>query len=109
MMERLAEIAPREVMPGIHARFVHSDTMTFAYWTIRAGAVLPAHAHPHEQVVNMLEGEFELVLDGVAHSLRPGEVLAIPGGATHSGRALTDCRILDVFHPVREDYRFEGR
>lgn len=23
----------------------------------------------------------------------------------HSGRALTDCRVIDVFYPVREDYR----
>jgi len=64
------------------------------------------HAHHHEQVVNMLEGEFELVVDGTPHRLKPGDVLAIPGNAPHSGRAITRCRILDVFWPIREDYRF---
>jgi quercetin dioxygenase-like cupin family protein len=54
----------------------------------------------------MLEGELELVVDGTAHRLRAGDVLAIPGDAPHSGRAITRCRILDVFHPIREDYRF---
>jgi quercetin dioxygenase-like cupin family protein len=34
-----------------------------------------------------------------------GEVLVIPGDAVHSGQAHTDCRILDVFSPVREEYR----
>ena len=34
-----------------------------------------------------------------------GEVAVIPSGAVHSGRALTQCRFLDVFHPVREDYK----
>jgi hypothetical protein len=36
--------------------------MTFVYWDIDEGAALPRHAHHHEQVVNMLEGEFELVV-----------------------------------------------
>ena len=54
----------------------------------------------------MLEGEFDLVVDGTPHRLKPGDVLAIPGNAPHSGRAITRCRILDVFWPIREDYRF---
>jgi glyoxylate utilization-related uncharacterized protein len=52
--------------------------MTFVYWDIDEGAALPRHAHHHEQVVNMLEGEFELVVDGTPHRLKPGDVLAIP-------------------------------
>jgi quercetin dioxygenase-like cupin family protein len=92
-------------MPGFHGQFIHSDTMTFAYWRIVASSILPEHSHPHEQVVNMLEGELDLVVDGVTHTLRTGDVFAIPGNATHSGRALTDCRVLDVFCPVREDYK----
>ena len=29
----------------------------------------------------------------------------VPPNVTHSGRAVTECRIIDVFHPVRDDYR----
>ena len=36
-----------------------------------------------------------------------GEVYAIPGGAEHSGKAITRCRILDVFQRVREGYVWE--
>lgn len=79
--------------------------MTFAYWEIAKNADLPEHSHHHEQVVNMLEGKFELTVDGEPHLLTPGDVVIIPGGVTHSGRAISDCRILDVFHPVRDDYR----
>jgi quercetin dioxygenase-like cupin family protein len=101
---RLEDLEPREIVPGYVARFVHTDNMTFAYWTIEAGASLPSHQHPHEQVANLLEGEFELTLEGQVHILKPGTVLVIPSQAVHSGRAITDCRILDVFHPCREDY-----
>lgn len=101
----LGSIEPKEIVPGFCGRFVHSQNMTFAYWRIVEGAQLPEHIHHHEQVVNMLEGEFELTVDGVAHRLTPGDVLIIPGNVRHSGVALTDCRILDVFHPTRDDYR----
>lgn len=95
----------RDVMPGFRGQFIHSDNMTFAYWKVAANALLPEHSHPHEQVVNMLEGELEMTVEGVTHVLRTGDVLAIPGNAVHSGRALSECRALDVFCPVREDYR----
>ena len=96
---------PREVIPGFVGRFLHSDTMTFVLWEISAGAVLPPHSHPHEQVVNLYEGEFEMTVDGVTSRATGGTVRAIPGNAVHSGRAITNCRILDVFYPIRDDYR----
>lgn len=101
----LVNIEPQEIVSGFRGRFVHSGQMTLAYWDIDNGAELPEHAHHHEQVVNMLEGEFELTVDGTPHRLVPGDILIIPGHVSHSGKAITDCRILDVFQPTRDDYR----
>jgi quercetin dioxygenase-like cupin family protein len=101
----LSQIEPFDIVPGYHARFVHSATMTLAYVEIEAGAALPEHSHFHEQVVNMLEGSFELTLAGEKIRLEPGNVLVIPPHVPHSGYAFTRCRILDVFHPIREDFR----
>jgi quercetin dioxygenase-like cupin family protein len=101
----LTDLPTREVFPGFKGRFLHSANMTFVYWIIEAGALLPAHSHPHEQVVNVFAGEFELTIAGQTECLGPGHVAVIPSNAVHSGRALTPCRILDVFYPIREDYR----
>lgn len=94
-----------EMIPGYFVRFVHTDNMTLSFLQVRAGASLPEHDHPHEQVSMVQEGEFELTVAGKPILLKPGEVLVIPSGVRHSGRAITDCRLLDVFNPVREDYR----
>jgi quercetin dioxygenase-like cupin family protein len=102
---RLDELPEREQFPGYHGRFIHSDSMTLVYWTVDAGAAFPDHTHPHEQVLNMLDGELDLLLDGRLLRLCAGDVVVIPPNARHSGRATTPCRILDVFSPVREDYR----
>ena len=101
----LNDVEAKELVPGFKARFVHTENMTFSYWDVIAGASLPGHSHPHEQVANMLEGEFELTVGGEARVLKPGNVVVIPSDIEHSGKAITDCRILDVFYPVREDYR----
>ena len=55
--------------------------------------------------LNLLEGEFELTVGGEARSLRVGTVATISPDTPHSGKAITAARILDVFHPVREDLR----
>lgn len=105
MINELKKLTPREVFPGFVGRFIHSDNMTFAYWEIKKGSALPEHSHVHEQVVNMLEGEFEIILNGKINPLTTGMVLPIPSHAKHAGKAITDCKILDVFYPVREDYK----
>jgi len=102
---KLENIEGKEIVPGFTARFVHSENMTFAYWTIKAGSSLPHHSHPQEQVATMLEGELELTVDGETRLVKPGDVAVIPGDVPHSGTAVTDCRILDVFYPLREDYK----
>ncbi|MDZ4072532.1 MAG: cupin domain-containing protein [Sediminibacterium sp.] len=101
----LATISPKEIVPGYSARFIHTENMTFSYLDVKAGAALQEHAHPHEQVAHVLEGEFELTLDGEPIRFTPGQVIVIPSNIRHSGLAITDCKLLDVFYPVREDYR----
>lgn len=95
----------RELFPGYRARLVHSDRMSFSYIDIDAGASFAEHDHPHEQVIHVLEGEFEVTIDGETRRMHAGEVAIVPPNARHRGTAITQCRVLDAFAPVREDYR----
>lgn len=101
----LNDLELREPMKGYKGHFVHSAHSTFVHWDIDPGSPLPEHSHPHEQVVNVIEGEFELTIDGETERLKSGTMAIIPGNAIHSGKAITRCYIIDVFHPIREDYR----
>ncbi|NBO18728.1 MAG: cupin domain-containing protein [Proteobacteria bacterium] len=105
-LEHIDLLPLRDIMPGMRGRFLHSERMTFAFWEIEAGFALPEHSHLHEQVAHMIEGEFTLIVDGVAKLLHPGAMTIIPPNAPHSGVAHTACRIMDIFYPRREDYDF---
>jgi quercetin dioxygenase-like cupin family protein len=99
------DIGEREVIAGMHGRFVHSGGMTFALWRFDPKTALPRHSHPHEQVVQVRSGELELVVGDETHLLTPGSVLVIPPNVPHHGFAKGPVEVLDVFSPVREDYR----
>ena len=101
----LLTLAEKEIVPGFHGKFAHTENMTASFWRIEAGAELPEHAHPQEQISVVVAGKFEMTLDGKKELLEKGKVALIPANVKHSGKALTDCEIMDVFYPVREDYR----
>ncbi|MFK8164676.1 MAG: cupin domain-containing protein [Lewinella sp.] len=99
------DLPVQEVFPGILGRLVHTELTTIADFSIAAGTELPTHHHPHEQTSTILSGEFLFVVGTEERLLKAGDIAVIPGNVPHSGKALTDCRIIDVFAPVREDYR----
>lgn len=104
---KIEEIAQRDMIPGFKARMLHTNSMTISYWEVEKGSKLPEHHHLHEQVSQILEGEFEFTVGETTQVVTPGKVVIIPSNVPHSGVALSDCMILDIFSPVREDYKIE--
>ena len=102
---QLDHVPVREIFPGLRARLIHSDRVTQSWVEVDAGATFPEHEHPHEQIVSVMSGELQLVVDGTTHALTRGMVFVIPPNVRHSGGSKTGCRVLDAFAPTREDYK----
>jgi len=100
----LTETQSKEIIPGFFAKFVHTENISIVFWDAKAGSTFPEHAHPHEQIATIQQGKFQLTINGETKILEEGIVAVIPSNAKHSGIALTDCKLMDVFYPVREDY-----
>lgn len=79
--------------------------MTFGYVELEAGSSVPMHQHVHEQITYILEGELDMVIGGKSCLLTAGMYYVIPSNTPHSAIANTDCKVIDAFSPVREDYR----
>ena len=105
MQKVISEIALRELAKGIRGRYFHTESITVGYVDIDKGAILPAHSHFHEQTTEVTKGQLEMTIGGVTQVLAPGVITLIPSNVVHSARALTDCKVVDIFNPVREDYK----
>ena len=103
------DLPAQKVFPGIIGRLIHTDKVTIGDFRIKAGTKLPEHQHPHEQTSTVLEGTFDFTVGGQTKRCGPGDVAVIPSNVLHSATAVTDCRVLDVFEPVRKDYLAETR
>ena len=90
---------------GINGYYAHGDRCTLGYVELEKGSVVPLHNHPHEQITYIIEGQLDMIIGGEAVSLTGGMYYVIPSNVLHSAVAITDCKVIDVFHPVREDYR----
>ena len=104
-MSHIKEIPPKKLMPGISGHYTHGQNMTFGLVEIAAGTVMPVHQHVHEQITYCLEGQLDMEIDGVLYSLTPGSYHVIASNVWHGATALTACKLIDVFGPVREEYK----
>lgn len=103
---RFADIRSFELAAGVTGSPLFGDGAMINLIEFEPGATVPLHSHPHEQLGLVLRGMQALVVDGEARELGPLEGYVLPGGVEHSAYCGPDgALVIDVFCPVREDYR----
>ncbi len=105
MTQKFSDIPEKELVKGITGKYIHTSNNTIGLITIEKDAVLPAHAHSHEQITQVISGKLEMTIDGITQILESDSITIIPSNAVHGANALTDCVVIDTFFPVREDYK----
>ena len=93
-----------ERLPGWFGRYFESANMTFAHYDFVRGSSIHEHSHRQEEVYEVIEGELEVTVDGVAQVVKPGWVAIVPSGALHSVKALTDGCAIIVDCPARPEF-----
>ena len=83
--------------------------MTFAHYDFTRGSSIHEHFHAEEEVYEVIEGELEVTIDGLAQIARVGLVAIVRSNVHHSVKALTDERVIIVDHPASSVRRDAGR
>lgn len=70
----------------------------------KKGGVGSLHHHSHVQVTNVESGTFEIEIDGTRKILKAGDVFYVPPNTLHGAVCIEAGVLVDVFHPMREDF-----
>ncbi len=100
---------PRFLAAGIRSRVFTGENIQVCVVRFEPHSAGSIHCHPEEQWGVLLEGECVRIQGGVEYAVKAGDFWHTPGGVLHGVR--TGARaavILDVFSPVREQYRRAG-
>lgn len=100
-----ATMEEEQLNPLISRRVIHTERMTICKIRLKKGAVVPRHSHENEQVTVLEEGTLRFIFDDCDKVIRGGDTLSIPPNAPHRVEALEDSLAMDLFSPVREDWR----
>jgi quercetin dioxygenase-like cupin family protein len=100
------ECSKHTIFPGVHIRTAATERMMLSVVDLEPNAVVEEHSHPHDQVGMLLAGRAVFYIGDEQKTLSAGDLYRIPGGVRHRVVALNEpVKALDIFHPVREDYR----
>jgi quercetin dioxygenase-like cupin family protein len=94
-----------EIFPGVVLHAIAGNKLMLSVVRLEPGSIVQDHSHPHEQMGYLIEGRLEFTIGGLTRVLGPGDMWRIPGGVVHRVKALDQSVAIDIFHPVRDDYR----
>ncbi|MDP6445765.1 MAG: cupin domain-containing protein [Pirellulaceae bacterium] len=101
-----SDCSKHNIFPGVDIFTAAGDNVMLSLVEFAPHAVVELHSHPHEQMGLLLEGELVFTIGGEEFHLQPGQMWRIPGGVEHKAVAGdAPVKALDVFNPIREDYR----
>jgi quercetin dioxygenase-like cupin family protein len=88
----------------VGTRFLAGTHVLLSFIEQPPGATFPLHRHPSEQILIILEGSEEHIIDGETILMKAGDVCIHPPNVEHGGRTPTGFKGIDIFSPPREDY-----
>lgn len=83
----------------------HNQHLMLVRHFFEKGWVGARHSHPHEQLVYVVKGKIHVDVAGRIFDVGAGESFVVDGGVEHQASALEESEVLDVFTPMRDEYK----
>ena len=94
------------VLPGIKIKTLTFGELTlFTEFRMEKGSLLPNHSHSNEQTGYLIKGKVKLKIGNEQYNVKPGDCWSIGKDIEHNAEILEDSVAIEVFSPVREDYK----
>jgi quercetin dioxygenase-like cupin family protein len=94
-----------ELVPGSNSHLVAGERALVSFLTMSANSYFPPHRHEAEQIMTVIDGYMDEIIEGKLYRVKKGDVIVLPSNIEHGGRIReVDCKVIDIFIPPRQDY-----
>jgi quercetin dioxygenase-like cupin family protein len=83
---------------------LHTDELMMVEFAFEKGGEGWLHSHPHVQASYVVEGVFDVTIDGRTQTVAAGGAYIVPSNLVHGVKALEAGRLIDAFTPHRADF-----
>ncbi|MFW6150632.1 MAG: cupin domain-containing protein [Chloroflexota bacterium] len=99
-----------ELAPGSKSQLVSSGNVMVSFLDQQPNSYFAPHRHDVEQVMIVLDGEQDEIVEGKLYRVKKGDVLILPPNTEHGGYIPeTGCKVIDLFCPPRKDLADKAR
>jgi quercetin dioxygenase-like cupin family protein len=103
---QLDSIPAKELYKDVLVRLTSGKEVTFNYFELKNREVnIPAHVHPAEHLVIVLEGTMQFIFDDKKVVMKPNDTMFVPANVNHTGIVLDGpVKALEIYRNVEDDY-----
>jgi quercetin dioxygenase-like cupin family protein len=80
----------------VSKEIIKKSTGTVTIFAFDQGQGLSEHTAPFDAMVQIVDGEAEIIISGESHHLKEGETIIMPAGKPHALKALTKFKMMLV-------------
>src|SRR5215467_496522 len=99
------DLPPVELVKGSNSRLVTGEQSMISFLKMDANSYFAPHRHAQEQIMTVLEGECDEIIEGKLYHVKKGDVIVLPPNIEHGAYiGSQDVQVIDVFGYPRSDY-----
>jgi quercetin dioxygenase-like cupin family protein len=99
------DLPPVELVKGSNSRLVAGEQSMISFLKMDANSYFAPHRHPQEQIMIVLDGSCDEIIEGKRYNVKKGDVIILPPNIEHGAYiGSQDVQVIDVFGDVRSDY-----
>src|SRR5215469_11323286 len=103
------DLPPVELVKGSNSRLVVGEQSMISFLKMDAHSYFAPHKHTQEQIMIVLDGDCDEIIDGKLYHVKKGDVIVLPSNIVHGAYiGNTDVQVIDVFGEVRGDYMMKA-
>ena len=94
-----------ELVPGSNSRLIAGEQSMISFLKMDKHSYFAPHRHHQEQIMIVLEGYCDEIIEGKLYRVQKGDVIILPSNIEHGAYIYDeDVHVIDVFGEVRADY-----